>query len=301
MKILVIGGFGYIGSALVQHLNNQGLSSTAMGSRLDDYSLLEPVFLNSFDRIVLLAGHSSVPMCLGPIESPWKNNIINFKTLVQKVDGDIPIIYASSSSVYNNSGTHESIESDISLEYVNNYDLTKTVLDLYATQQIEQGRCLIGLRFGTVNGASSILRKELMINAMVYSALTDSKIVITNRHVNRPILGMNDLVHGIAAIVSETNNDLGAKSGQYNMSSFNTTVERISQQVADILNVPIIDNGMTDKVYNFSISNRKFETTFNLKLSDTVSDIVNTLLVAYQNPNTKLVARSEYYQYPAND
>lgn len=301
MKILVIGGSGYIGSALVQHLKNKGLETIPTGSRFDDYNLLEPVFLNSFDRIVLLAGHSSVPMCLGPIESPWKNNIINFKTLIQKVDKDIPILYASSSSVYSNSGANPSIESDISLEYVNNYDLTKTVLDLYAIQQIEQDRCIIGLRFGTVNGASSILRKELMINSMVYSALTNSKIVITNRLINRPILGMNDLVHGIEAIVTQSNYDLKLNSGLYNMSSFNATVDQISKQVAEILNVPVIDNGVTDKVYNFSISNKKFETTFNLKFSDTVSDIVNALLVAYQNPNTKLVTRNEYVQYPANN
>lgn len=297
MKILVIGGFGYIGSALIAHLQNIGLDCVANGNRQNDYNNLSKDFLNKFDRIVLLAGHSSVPMCLGPIESPWLNNVVNFKNLLEKVNYNIPIIYASSSSIYSNSADYQSTETDISLECVNNYDLTKTVLDLYAYQQIAKGRCIIGCRFGTVNGPSPVLRTELMINAMVYSALTKSQITITNKHVHRPILGINDLVAALETVLTTPIDILSSVSGQYNMSSFNTTVEKISNKLGDMLGVPIIDKGNTDKVYNFSISTAKFENTFNFKFTNTADSIVNTLLTSYRDPTIKLVTRSEYFNY----
>lgn len=298
MKVLVIGGRGYIGSALVQHLNNERVQCIAVGSRYNDYNLLTTNFLNSFDRIVLLAGHSSVPQCMGPLKSPWSNNITNFKNLVEKVNSTIPIIYASSSSVYSNSTTACSTEQDLSLECVNHYDLTKTVLDLYANQLIGQGRCLIGLRFGTVNGASPVLRKELMINAMVYSALTTGSISITNRHVNRPILGIKDLTLGIHAILTKSDNDIKNLAGPYNMSSFNTTVLDISNQISQLLKVPVEDLGTTGAVYDFSISNHRFQTTFDFKFQDTIESIVNTLVEGYSDPTIKLVSRSDYFEYP---
>ena len=152
MSVLIIGGQGYVGSYLAKHLPG----SVSIGSRLFDYYELEPSFYKNFEYIILLAGHSSVQMCLGPLTSPWLNNVANFKDLLQKTSPDQKIIYASSNSVYGNKNTKISTEEDISLDYINNYDLTKSTLDLFALQQITQGRQLLGLRFGTVNGGSPV-------------------------------------------------------------------------------------------------------------------------------------------------
>ena len=299
MKVLVIGGYGYTGSALVSYLTSQLINAVAVGRRTEDYNKLSPDYLNSFDRIVLLAGHSSVPMCLGPLKSPWLNNIVNFKDLLHKVEPSIPIIYASSSSVYSNSGSKLSKEDEISLEYVNNYDLTKTMLDLFAFKEsMSNQRCLIGLRFGTVNGASEIIRKELMINSMVYNAMTQGSVIVTNKQVHRPLLGMQDLVRGIHAVICTSNSIIKRSHGQYNMASFNTTVQEISNIVGEQLQVPVIEQGTTYGVYDFSISSEKFSKAFDFKFKETPYTIIEGLKQAYHpSSNTMLVSRTEYFNY----
>ena len=82
MKILIIGGEGYIGTYLNKHLISQGLEVQTFGNRRLDYNILGREFLSQFSHIVLLAGHSSVQCCLGSLDSPWKNNVRNFKNLV---------------------------------------------------------------------------------------------------------------------------------------------------------------------------------------------------------------------------
>lgn len=151
MRILIIGGEGYIGTYLNNHLISQGLDVQTFGNRKQDYNILGREFLSQFSHIVLLAGHSSVQCCLGSLDSPWKNNVRNFKNLVDKTDNRQTIIYASSASVYGaNDVKRLYTEEEISVDFVNNYDLTKVSLDLLAMKYMSEGRRLVGLRFGTV-------------------------------------------------------------------------------------------------------------------------------------------------------
>ena len=96
MKVLILGGTGYIGSYLSTHLRNHGMEVECYGNRGVDYNELGRIYLQQFSHIILLAGHSSVQCCDGPVSSPWKNNVRNFKNLVDKVTEKQTIIYASS-------------------------------------------------------------------------------------------------------------------------------------------------------------------------------------------------------------
>ena len=147
---LIIGHKGYIGSYLYNYLSNKGFSVVGVGERIEDYNDLSSSFLSNFRNIVLLAGHSSVKMCEGDLKSPWLNNVVNFKNLLEKKPFGTNLIYASSASVYGNSNCKIFEEKDISLDYVNNYDLTKVSLDLYSLKEIQIGQNIIGLRFGLV-------------------------------------------------------------------------------------------------------------------------------------------------------
>ena len=213
MKVLIIGGRGYIGSCLFTHLTNQGVDVQIFGDRQQDYNILGRIFLSHFTHIILLAGHSSVLRCNGPLESSWKNNVRNFKNLVDKTDNRQTIIYASSASVYGDKDTKPLYtEEDMSVDYVNNYDLTKVSLDLLAMKYISNGRQIVGLRFGTVNGGSSVIRRDLMINSMVYSSIQQGSITITNKHIKRPILSTRDLSRAVETIIKSN-----LKSGIFNL------------------------------------------------------------------------------------
>lgn len=293
MKVLIIGGEGYIGTYLHKHLITQGIEVEVYGNRRLDYNNLGREYLSRFSHIVLLAGHSSVQCCNGPLESPWKNNVRNFRNLVDKTDNRQTIIYASSASVYGAKDVKRLYsEDEISIDFVNNYDLTKVSLDLLAMKFMSEGRRLVGLRFGTVNGNSPIIRRDLMINSMVYSAITEGCITISNKHIKRPILSVRDLSRAVESII-KTN----THSHIFNLASFNSTVEDICKIVNEYTKVEIIDKGNTAGSYNFAIDNSKFRVLNNFTYEDNIHSVVESVIDCYKNRNPRIVIRNEYFQY----
>lgn len=295
---MVIGASGYIGSRLCQFLQQYHRVTTVdIGWVNDhpvdikaDYNSLTEKDLEGIQVVVLLAGHSSVKSCDGKIQGPWLNNVTNFNNLLAKLNG-IPLIYASSASVYgNNTPGKLHTETDTAqFRPVNNYDITKYVLDLHAQRAIDHYKNVIGLRFGTVNGWSPVLRADVMINAMVRSALDTGMINITNAHISRAILGINDLCEAVLRCINDT------YPGIYNLSSFNLTVAEIAAEVACALRADIINHGVTENAYDFGLDCTKFKETFKYEFQDTPATIVRTLVEKYQQ--TEIGTRNEYKEY----
>ena len=279
---LIIGSGGYIGSRLSKEIIAPGkvdINWFRTGKKDIDFKDLTREFYSEYDNIILLAGHSSVKMSEGTLNSCFNNNVRNFVDLLEKLDKQ-KLIYASSSSVYGSVGGKTVNEKYFGFEPYNQYDISKHTADLYAQKSdIEY----YALRFGTVNGQSPVLRTDVMINAMVNSALIDGHIKLYIKDTMRPILGINDLCRAVNAII-ECDED---KRGLYNLASFNKTAEQIAYEVANVMGVEVkvfeadptqIKNTKNQtKAYNFSISTLKFRREFKFKFKDTVESLVTEL------------------------
>ena len=294
MTTLVLGGNGYIGSYLTPYLISEGIDTISYGRRekAHDFNLLSKDFLDYFETIVLVAGHSSVPSCEGPLKSSWNNNVRNFHNLIEKIEKDQRIIYASSSSVYGNKSKKLYVETDCHMDFINNYDLTKVALDNVALNNIHAGKNIIGLRFGTVNGGSPLLRRDIMLNSMVFNALVNKKIFISNKQIARPIFSIKDLGRAMATIIKQE-----WKSGFYNLASFNSTVEEMAQVVLNRVGGEIIDKGTTLNAYDFRIDSSKFAINYNFKFNETVESVVEDLVDCYKYRNPTIVMRDTYFDY----
>lgn len=297
-NILLLGGNGYIGSRLKQVLSDHHLVTSVdigwFGPQSDsivmDYRNLTARELDAYQVIILLAGHSSVKTCDGPIQAPWLNNVTNFIDLVNKTSPQL-IIYASSASVYGNSLPGQAhIEHIEHFKPVNNYDVTKYVLDQHAELALRRGHRLVGLRFGTVNGWAPTLRTDVMINAMYETAIRSGTIQVTNSHISRAILGIEDLCRAIKACI-----DQPTTYGIYNLASFNITVGELAQQVADQLDVKLVDNGIVGNAYDFSLSTDLFEEVYDFKFSETPSSILSSLVDKYHTSRPQ--RRDQYIYY----
>lgn len=283
-NVLLVGSNGYIGSALSIQLRTAGYQVTLVdigwynGADRTDYHTLTSEFIRPFNVVILLAGHSSVNSCIGDINSPWVNNVTNFKQLTELMDSGQTLVYASSASVYGNSrpGTMHK-ESDDNFLPISNYDITKYALDMQAQLAIAQGKKIIGLRFGTVNGCSPVLRTDVMINSMYDSAICNKEIVITNKHISRAILGINDLCCAILTCIRYP------VVGIYNLSSFNNTVKEIADAVSRTLDVPIREGKANGPAYDFALDCSLFSRTFDFTFTDTPVTIVNTLNIGYDS------------------
>jgi Nucleoside-diphosphate-sugar epimerases len=233
-KVLIIGGNGYIGTRLYEYLSidEENMQSDKEIDIIDtcwfgkviedtiveDYRNKTSEFFSKYDTIILLAGHSSVKMSEADSNSCFKNNVQNFIDLLDKLTTQ-KFIYASSSSVYGSVGGRTVNEKYYGFEPYNQYDISKHTADLYAVKSDLE---YYGLRFGTANGYSPVLRTDVMINAMVNSALRDGEIKLFIKDTMRPILGLNDLCGAVETIIDCSED----KRGLYNLASFNKTADK---------------------------------------------------------------------------
>jgi len=286
MKILIIGGCGYIGSALHKFLIHTydcdvdtvdlewfGNYNNPNNYKID-YDLLSQSYLNRFDVVILVAANSSVQMC-SDINSAIDNNLIKFINLVRKLKNQ-KFIYASSSCVYTSNDVYEKTEEDI-LNPIDGLTYTKTSIDNYMKfTDIEY----YGLRFGSVNGWSPNTRLDLMINAMTFSAMSKNIVYIFNGNAHRPILSITDLCGAVSEIIYSNKDNRGI----YNIASFNDNIYNIGKSVSEQLHSELEDLGNTF-TYDFKISSKKFIDTYNFKFSSTVNSIVLSLVHNNFNPN----------------
>ncbi|MBX3117431.1 MAG: SDR family oxidoreductase [Fimbriimonadaceae bacterium] len=283
--VLVLGGCGYIGSALCKHLLDSGVSVSSVDFEVivtpsahphicRDYRDIESDFLQSFEAVILLAAHSSVGAALSDPEGALDNNTVGFFKLLQKL-GNTRLIYASSSSVYSGMSPASASEEDRSFRPTNMYDLTKHCSDVMA--EISDVPAY-GLRFGTVNGPSPNLRGELMINRMVMTALEKGCVEVSNPDAHRPILDICDLCRAIEAMLKHD-----GKPGLYNLASFNARIGEIAEKVAWIMDVPVIRQP-DSPTYDFTVSSAKFESEYSFEFKGSIESIVADLLKspAYQ-------------------
>lgn len=282
-KILILGGCGYIGSALHTYLTPNhtvdtidleyfGNYSNPKNNRFD-FDLVDKRVLDSYDVVILVAANSSVTLCKDLYDA-FENNVNKFVRLVKKLNKQ-KFIYASSSCVYVTLDDRAKIETD-ELSPMDGLTFTKTAIDQFMPlTDVEY----YGLRFGSVNGFSPNTRLDLMINGMTFTALNKKEVNVFNGHAHRPILSINDLCRAVDAIVSRDKDNRGI----YNVASVNHTITEIGQRVADFMQVPLIDKG-NNYTYDFTIDSTKFCETFDFKFTDTIESISKTLIDNAVNP-----------------
>ncbi|MDO8270205.1 MAG: SDR family oxidoreductase [Candidatus Levybacteria bacterium] len=277
-KILIIGGCGYIGSALFLYLKNLGYTVDTVDLEWygnysnpqnikKDYIKLKKDFLNQYNVVILLAGYSSVAMCAN-MKKAFKNNVFNFINLLNNLK-DQKFIYASSSTVYGSLNVMYATEEYDRYLPTNYYDLSKKEIDYY-TQLSDVN--YFGLRLGTVNGYSPNLRTDLMINKMYSVIKKEKKLKIFNPTLKRPILGIGDACRAFEYIIKKDR-----KKGIYNIASFNASVEEIGVDVAKAMNVKMEIVKGALPLYDFTISSDKFIEEFGFKFNDTTRTIVESL------------------------
>jgi nucleoside-diphosphate-sugar epimerase len=305
-KVLLLGGHGYIGSYFL--LKTKDIFDIASididwfsleKNNSTDFNTLSKEYIQKFDTVILLAGHSSVKMCEGNILSSFNNNVRNFCNLISKLSKTQKFLYASSSSVYGQTNMQVVDEEYNNFTPNNYYDLTKQVIDFYASiSDINY----YGLRFGTVGGWSPNLRTDIMINAMVHSAKIDNHIKLYVKDIMRPILGINDLCNALKTII-ESNQD---NRGIYNLASLNSTSKDIAYCVSNVLNVPVKEYNnleieqitnckLQSKAYNFAIDTNKFQEKFNFSFNDTIESITKSIVNDYDA--CQKTNRSYYIKY----
>jgi len=233
MRILILGGCGYVGSALYRHLvaakhdvvtvdTEERGNPINPANRRTRYQTKEAAFLEQYEAIICVAGRSSVAAAIKNPSLAVDDNLSGLVQMVGQMTGTRPrFLFASSASVL----------SPATNGHNNIYDATKRASEAIVPLIYDNTYVL---RFGTVCGASPNLRLDLVINSMVRSALVDGIVRCANPDASRPILGIRDLCAAVERLVVGPD-----EPGIYNLASFNTTIGKLAKAVGYHLSVPI--------------------------------------------------------------
>ena len=278
MKILLIGGNGYIGCRLYEYLLNQGYSVDNLDlcifgrvfqeTIVCDYRSFPKDRLQEYSHIILLAGHSC-PSTVGNSFIPIvKNNVDNFIGLLEKLNSNQELIYASTAAIYGNSNELK-FETDVLDNPVDIYTWTKQCIEQLASISPIKS---VGLRFGTVGGFSKNFRSENLLNSMSVSSFRNNEIIVSNPNLYRSILGINDLCVAINRILQ-----VGIKSPIYNLISDRGTIGSFGISLSTLTESSIVVNDSMKTGYSFNCSSRKFENDYNFKFCDTIETIYHDI------------------------
>ena len=306
MKILIAGGAGYVGSALVPKLQERGYTVDVLdllwfGNQLPaetkiiekDIFDLQEDDLKEYDQVIFLAGLSNDPMAEF---SPAKNFIFNasapsYLAYIAKRAGIKKFIYAGSCSVYGYT-VNELYDETAPAVSSYPYGISKLQGEQAVMQMADKDFSVICFRKGAVSGYSPRMRLDLIVNTMFKTALQKGEIIVNNPSIWRPILSIEDAVSGYIRAVESAE----GISGIFNLSSGNYTVGEVADFVKES-----IEKNLGKKVKlniknikdfrNYKVSNEKAINILSFKPKHDVPAILNNLIENmdkfsdFDNPN----------------
>jgi nucleoside-diphosphate-sugar epimerase len=241
MRLLIAGGAGYVGSALIPRLLERGYlvdvvdlfwfgNSLPRETGLLDKDLFEVTTedLKPYDQVLFLAGLSNDPMAEF---SPSKNFVYNaaapaYLAYTAKKAGVKRYVYASSCSVYGYTVNEVYDESRPAVSSYP-YGISKLQGEQAVMNLLDDHFSVVALRKGTISGYSPRMRLDLMVNTMFRTAMHEGVIRIDNPSIWRPILAMEDAITAYIRAI-EAHESI---SGIFNIASGNYTVGEVGDLV----------------------------------------------------------------------
>ncbi|KKU74109.1 MAG: NAD-dependent epimerase/dehydratase [Parcubacteria group bacterium GW2011_GWA2_47_26] len=283
MKILIVGGAGYLGGALTDILmqspheilvydlllyeESYRKQIPFVRGDVRDYEKLQK-HLDWADAVVWLAALVGDPACALNEELTFDVNKRSLEYLKDHFRGRI--IFMSSCSVY---GASESVLTEISaLNPLSLYAKTK----LWGEEILAAHPGALIFRLGTLFGVSdtfSRVRFDLVVNTLAMRAALHKKISVFGGAQYRPLLHVRDAAATVAHVLDKT------QTGIYNLHSENVTIlqiaERIKAYFTDVEVEITSDKFQDDRDYRVSSDKAKVELGFDPKL--TVDDGIREL------------------------
>ncbi len=262
MKVLVVGGAGYLGGAVTDLLMKSQYEFRVYDILLYEEAYRKNVpfvygdirdtnkldeYLDWADTVIWLAALVGDPACALDESLTVAINKDSVQYLKENFKGRI--IFMSTCSVYG--AQDELLYEKSPLQPLSLYAQTK----LQAEEILSDANALI-FRLGTLFGLSdefSRIRFDLVVNTLVMRAAVHKKINIFGGGQYRPLLHVRDAAKTIFDALEGTN------TGIYNVHSENTTITEIAKLVEKrfpSLQVDLIDT-MTQDCRNYRVSSEK--------------------------------------------
>lgn len=299
MRILVLGGAGLVGHAVVDILNSIRIHEFWVVDNLlytDEYlrhvpfqagNVGDPKFMAPLlanykpDTVIHLAGIVGDAACAARPKEAEEANITSIKILRDYFGGRI--IFPSSCSVYganNNIVTEKSVPNPLSLY---------AEMKLRAEEILKDKNALI-FRLGTLHGVTGRLRNDLVVNVLAIRAIIEGKITVFGGEQYRPLLHVKDLAETIITQLPPRHD------GIFNLVENNYKIAELADIVKQV--IPATEIEITEMEFedrrNYRASANKARECWGFDPKRTVLDTVEDIVRIYKEGRIKDFSMIKY-------
>ena len=303
-NVLITGGAGYVGSALVPSLLEKGYNVTVY-----DLYLYGDVFKDienntnltqikadirnkeklidatkNIDAIIHLACISNDPSYELDPELGKSINYDAFFNLLEaaKVNKIKRFIYASTSSVYGIK-KEKDVRETATCNPLTDYSKYKLECEKLLLNYNETKMDRVVLRPATVCGYARRLRLDLVVNILTIHALVNKKIRVYGGEQLRPNINMNDRVRAYETLLTAPSEKVDGEI--FNAGYQNLSVNEIANLVKNSINYENIEieHIKTDDIRSYHINSDKIRDVLGFEPKYTIQDAISSLVDAYNN------------------
>jgi nucleoside-diphosphate-sugar epimerase len=301
--VLVTGGAGYVGSALVPRLLDEGYRVKVLDTFWFGRDVLKPwrsnqnlIEIESDLRDAnsvsnALDGCSDVIhlACISNDPSyeldPDLGRSINYEAFGPLIDlavkqGVNRFVYASSSSVYGVKAEDE-VSEELSLEPLTDYSRFKAMCEPELLRLKSENFAPVVLRPATVCGYSPRLRLDLTVNILTNHAINRGEITVFGGSQTRPNIHIDDMVDAYLLTLASPAEKI---SGQiYNVGFNNMSVNQIAEAVRGVISPDIrIKVETTDDLRSYRVTSQKIKTELGFTAKFSVEEAIRDLKDAFK-------------------
>ena len=282
-KILITGGAGYVGSALVPALLDLGCEITVLDlmiygedvlgehknlkiikGDIRNQSLLKQV-LPKHDTVLHLACISNDPSFELNPQLGKSINLDSFEPLVKisKESAIKKFIYASSSSVYGVK-KEKNVNEKMSLEPLTDYSKFKAECEKILYKFGDDNFSVTTLRPATVCGYAKRQRLDVIVNILTNFGYFKNEIQVFGGSQLRPNIHIKDMIRAYIAVIKADKRIINREI--FNVGSTNHSVLEIAQTVKKNLKEGItLKKIHSDDIRSYHISSEKIKKCLNLR------------------------------------
>lgn len=296
-NILVTGGLGHIGSALVKKLAPNH-SVTVVDNLLTQrycslFSFNEPVnfvegsfedvSLDGIDIVIHLAAITDAASSFGNKEEIEKVNVGDTQSFLKRCrDSGVGLfVFPSSTSVYGVSADVVFEDDDQYLNPQSPYAESKLAIEETIAQELGGSCKYLILRLGTIFGPSPGMRFHTAVNKFCYQAALGQPLTVWKDNYDkvRPYLGINDACCAIDHLISKNGSfEYRYRNQIYNVLTDNTKTRDIVNFLDRLVGVQtnMVDTPLLNQ-YSYIVSNKKLNATGFSPQDHMIDEIVRTL------------------------
>jgi len=303
-RVLVIGGAGYIGSALLPKLLAKGYRVRLLDLLIYGAEPIEEIInhpnleimqadfrqvdkvveaMRNVDAVVHLGAIVGDPACALDEELTIEVNLMATRMIAEVAKGSnvSRFIFASTCSVYG--ANPATLDERSALNPVSIYARSKIASERVLTSMADSGFGPTLLRFGTIYGLSGRTRFDLVINLLTAKALTDHRMTIFGGNQWRPFVHVDDAAEAALSTLEAPLSLVGNQVFNVGSDEQNYTILQIGEIIVRLVpGTELVSEGSDTDTRDYRVSFAKLVRTVGFTPRWTVEQGIRQVIEAME-------------------